>query len=240
MKKQICIQVEGLEKRYGGKVILEDVGFSVSEGEILSVIGPNGAGKSTLIRIILGLEEPSRGKVLVYGAPPRESRTRMGYVPQRFSFNREIPMTVEEFWSVTAGEAGNRTNYLDTVGLGYARGRELRQLSGGELQRLMVARALGTEKEIVILDEPAAGIDVSGQQTLYELIHRMHHEGKTVIIVSHELDVVFRHATSVLCLNRRALCHGEPTEAINDRVLRKLYGNHTAHYRHGKAHEPAK
>lgn len=225
------IEITGVEKRYGGKAVLENISFPVQKGEILSIIGPNGAGKSTLVKIILGLEKPDKGKVEIEGMPPKQARTRIGYVPQKFSFNRQIPMTVEEFWKISTRDAESAA-HLNEVGLGYALDKELKDLSGGELQRFMVARALGAKKDIIVLDEPSAGIDVSGQKTLYELIHQINKNGATIIIISHELDVVFRHATTVLCLNKRALCHGVPKGVIDERVLRELYGDYVGHYHH--------
>ncbi len=229
------IKVEGVEKRFGSKTILENISFQVKKGEILSIIGPNGAGKSMLVKIILGLIEPTEGKVEIEGKAPKEKRALMGYVPQNFSFNRQIPMTVEEFWKISAPDKKSGT-YFKEAGLEHVKDSQLKELSGGELQRFMIARALGTEKKIIILDEPEAGVDIQGQKTLYELIHQMNRDGATIIIVSHELEVVFRHATSVLCLNKRALCHGAPEGAINEEVLRELYGEHAGYYHHTEEH----
>lgn len=240
------ITVEHLTKRFGDTDVVSDVSFVVEPGEILAIIGPNGAGKSTLLRTLMGFETPTSGTVRIYGKTPDKARTSIAYVPQRFQFDRLIPMTVQEFLELSAhvnGMHGAESETviherLEAVGLGGHEKKLLRSLSGGQLQRLMIARALLTKKELLMLDEPVAGIDLEGQKTVYELIQSINEEfGTTCVLISHELDVVFRYATRVLCINKRALCHGRPNEVITEQVIKQMYGgDHSAHYHHGHTH----
>lgn len=239
------IVVTDLTKRYGDTAVVDSVSFGVDTGDVLAIIGPNGAGKSTLLRMIMGLLPPTAGSILIDGHPPHKVRTRMGYVPQRFSFDEWLPMTVEEFLALSSHVSGVHDSEevsiieerLSDVGVPNVGKAMLSQLSGGQLQRVMIARALLTRKDVLLLDEPVAGIDVEGQQAMYDLIQHINRaHGTTCILISHELDVVFRYATKVVCLNKKMLCHGLPKEALTEDVLAGMYGTHTAHYHHGLEH----
>lgn len=240
------IRVKDVTKIYGDTAVVDSVSFDIEKGSILAIIGPNGAGKSTMLKIIMGLLDPTSGDVSIDGKRPRDVRTRMGYVPQRFQFDEWLPMTVHEFLELSAHVSGVHDSEEDQlirerladVGVPDVGGKMLSQLSGGQLQRVMIARALLTQKDILLLDEPVAGIDVEGQRAMYELITDINREqGTTCILISHELDVVFRYATNVLCLNKKMLCHGLPKEAMTDDVLAEMYGHHTAHYHHELEHD---
>lgn len=234
-------KAKNITKRYGKTDVLTDVSFAVEKGDICVIIGPNGAGKSTMMKMLLGLEQPSEGTIEVYGGSPEQARTKIGYVPQRFTVDPQIPITVEEFLSLSAEVGKLRrakkaiAGAMEALGITEIRGSELHQISGGQLQRVMIARALMFEKECILLDEPIAGIDVEGQQALYELMLNLNKErGITFVVISHELDVVFRYATTVLCLNQKMLCHGAPDHVLTADVLTNMYGDHhDAHYHHG-------
>ncbi len=233
------ITVKGVGKVYNKETVLEDISFTVSSGSILVVIGPNGAGKTTLVKILLGLEEPTQGEVLIAGQRPAAVRERIGYVPQRFSFDRTIPMTVQEFLLLAACEYHEHSKedvvkqILVDVELPDVASQQIATLSGGQLQRVMIARAMMHDKDILVFDEPSAGVDVAAEKNIYDLITRLNKErGVTVLIISHELDVVFSYASSVLCLNKRLVCHGQPRQVITQEVLESMYGKRAGVYHH--------
>jgi zinc transport system ATP-binding protein len=217
---------------------VEEVSFSLDEGQIAILIGPNGSGKSTVLRAILGLV-PFTGEVRVFGMPAAEARPQIGYVPQRLAFDLTLPLTVEE--AVRMPLLGARgpdadsslRHFTDTLGIADLLDKPLGALSGGQLKRAMIARAMVTKPRLLLLDEPEAGIDVGGEQTLYELLQRLvAHHRLTALVCSHDLDLVFRYADQVLCLNRRLQCTGPPAEILTAEALARLYGPATTLYRH--------
>ncbi|HEU5322316.1 MAG TPA: metal ABC transporter ATP-binding protein, partial [Methylomirabilota bacterium] len=222
---------------------VEDVSFSLDEGRIAILIGPNGSGKSTLLKAILGLV-PFTGEVRVFGRPAMEMRRQIGYVPQRLAFDLTLPLTVREAVRMPLlgargpdAEAAFR-HFVDALGIADLADRLLGTLSGGQLKRALIARAMVTTPRLLLLDEPEAGIDVGGEQTLYELLDRLvSHHRLAALICSHELDLVFRYADQVLCLNRRLQCTGPPAEVLTADALARLYGPATALYRHRPGRE---
>jgi ABC-type Mn2+/Zn2+ transport system ATPase subunit len=231
--KDLTVWFEGQERP-----AVEEVSFSLDEGQIAILIGPNGSGKSTVLRAILGLV-PFIGEVRVFGMPAAEARRQIGYVPQRLAFDLTLPLTVEEAVRMPllgAGGAdadGSLRHFTDALGIADLLGKPLGALSGGQLKRAMIARAMVTRPRLLLLDEPEAGIDVGGEQTLYELLQRLvSHHRLTALVCSHELDLVFRYADQVLCLNRRLQCAGPPAEVLSADALARLYGPATALYRH--------
>lgn len=232
------ITVKNLSYKFGETEVLSEIDFSVARGEITAIIGPNGSGKTTLLKNILGLYEPSSGQVLINGRLPRKSVHKIGYVPQKFEFDRSIPVTVYEFMNLErCGEAGhscgNIGRRLQEVGLDKFEHHQLGQLSGGQFQRVMIARALLHEKEFLIMDEPSTGIDIAGGQTIYDLIKEISRARKvTCLIVSHELNIVNKYADKVICLNKRMICVGTPESVINSHNLQELYGADSRLYHH--------
>jgi ABC-type Mn2+/Zn2+ transport system ATPase subunit len=217
---------------------LEDVSFSLEEGQIGILIGPNGSGKSTVLKAILGLV-PFTGEVSIFGAPASTARRQIGYVPQRLGFDLTLPLTVREAVRMPLlGARGPEVeaafdHFTEALGIEPFLDRPLGTLSGGELKRTLIARAMVTTPRLLLLDEPEAGIDIGGEHTLYELLDRLvSHHRLTALICSHELDIVFRYADVVLCLNRRLLCTGPPEEVLTSDALGRLYGPATTLYRH--------
>ncbi|HTP41169.1 MAG TPA: metal ABC transporter ATP-binding protein [Nitrospiria bacterium] len=218
-----------------GNWVLEDVSFSVPQGSIAAVIGPNGSGKTTLLKALLGFVTPQRGRVRVLGRSPRQARGEVAYVPQRFTFDKSFPITVMEFLQFSHPECPTEkiVQYVSHLGMAEMLNSKLGSLSGGQLQRVLIERAMLGDPKVLFLDEPASGIDVGGEQTFYELVMHLHKEhGSTVVMVSHELDVVANYSNLVLCLNRRLVCQGRPEQALSPETLRELYGKDAALYHH--------
>lgn len=231
------IQVSEVTKKFGDFLALEDISFSIKKGDIVALVGPNGSGKSTLATLMIGLEEPTKGSIVIDGKSPAAFMGQIGYVPQRFTIDRTIPVSVGEFLLLAKGDKTLIAKTLSRVGLSGIEEKRLGTLSGGQLQRVLVARALLHKKDILILDEPASSIDVGGEEALYELLHRLNHEdGTTIIVISHELDFVYQYATTVICLNRRLLCTGSPKKVLTADILENMYGGHVRHYAHDCDH----
>jgi len=245
MTKDVLVSVENVSKVYGSLAVVDDISCSIKRSSVTTILGPNGAGKSTLAKMIMGLLVPTKGAVKIEGKAPEEVRTSIGYVPQRFNYNPNIPITVCEFMKLSLHVAGKHDREKDQiisqrfkdVGLKNVLKKRLSELSGGQLQRVLIARALLSDKTLLILDEPVAGVDIEGRKSIYELLKELNKKhGMTIILISHELDVVFNYSDQVLCLNRRLLCKGKPQEALTEEILSDMYGGkHHAHYHHNCA-----
>lgn len=228
-----AVEFEHVEFRYERSVVLEDVTFSVKAGEFFGLIGPNAAGKSTLLKIVLGLLVPRRGRVRVLGQEPRVARRRIGYVPQSPTFARNFPINVRDMvlqGRLGMGPAAGRysaadhaaaARALDAVEVGALAATPIRELSGGQLQRALIARALACEPELLILDEPTANIDVRAEEDIFALL-RGYSAHMTIIVVSHDIGFISGYVDRVGCLNRTLACH--ETGAISGRTIEELYG----------------
>jgi zinc transport system ATP-binding protein len=207
-----------------GRPILTGIDIDIAPGEIVTVIGPNGAGKTMLVRALLGLEPIDRGAV------HRRNGLVVGYAPQRFDVDRAIPLTVARF--VALGKRGAReeiAQVLADVGAGKLIERQLSELSGGELQRVVLARALARSPGLLVLDEPARGVDYAGEAELYTLIGRLRTErGFGVLLVSHDLHVVMAQSDRVICLNRHICCSGVPELVAQHPEYARLFGPQAA------------
>ncbi len=230
-----AIELVNVSFSYGDMPALENVSLRVERGEFIGVVGPNAGGKSTLLKIVLGLLKPDRGTVRVLGQPPQQGRRRIGYVPQYPRFARDFPITVEQvvltarlgrtrWWGgysrhdkALARDALERT---ETANL--AR-RRLDTLSGGQLQRVLLSRALACEPEILILDEPTANIDQRVETEIFDLLKKLN-EQMTIIVVSHDIAFITYYVTRVACLNRTLMVHD--TAHIDGKLLDQLYGTH--------------
>jgi zinc transport system ATP-binding protein len=211
----------------GGALLLDRVDVGVGAGEILSLIGPNGAGKTTLLRVLLGLIRPSAGEVR------RRAGLRIGYMPQRLAVDPVLPMDVDRFLALAGSAASleKRGQALRDVGMGRLAARPMHALSGGELQRVLMARALVHDPDLLVLDEPAQGVDVHGQSEMYDLIDRLRRgRGCGVILVSHDLHVVMARTDRVLCLNRHVCCAGRPETVSRHPEYLALFGAEAASF----------
>ncbi len=236
MNDPIAVQAEGLWFSYGpDEAILQDVSLSIPQGSIAAIIGPNGCGKSTLLKVLLGFLSPRKGVVRVLGKTPRHARPEVAYVPQRFSFDKSFPITVLEFLQLSHPDSSEEriSQYLSHLNIAGTLHMKLGSLSGGQLQRVLIERSMLGDPKVLFLDEPAAGIDIAGELTFYELVLHLHREHKcTIVMVSHELDVVANYADLVICLNRKVVCQGKPEQILTPDTLIRLYGKEAGLYRH--------
>ncbi|MFH1089007.1 MAG: metal ABC transporter ATP-binding protein [Candidatus Uhrbacteria bacterium] len=231
-----AIFVENLSVRYGEHAVVDGVSFSIEQGKIAAIVGPNGSGKTTLMKAILGLV-PSRGEIIVLGQHLHDVRSRVGYVPQRFTFDRDFPITVEEFLNLARSSkcASSRiTTVIKEVGLTpLILHKHLGNLSGGQLQRILIAQAILHDPAILFLDEPATGIDVVGETAIHDVIEHLNKEhGTTVLMVSHDIAMISTLVDQVLCLNKKLLCSGPPKKALTQKSLGDLFGSHHSFYEH--------
>lgn len=250
--RRAAVSFEDVWFSYGSRIVLEAVDFEIPAGSFLGVLGPNGSGKTTLLKLMLGLLVPDRGRVRVLGLPPRRARGRVGYVPQYARFDADFPILVGD--AVLAARLGRSRTWgppstadreaaeraLEQVAMeGFSR-RPIGELSGGELQRVLVARALAVEPEILLLDEPTSSVDPRVGKSLYELLEQLGPD-MTRILVSHDVGVLSRHVDSVACVNRRVWYHGE--SRLTPELVEQAYGGPMDLVEHGHrvldAHEGA-
>jgi len=231
------IAADRLCVRFGGAEVLHDISLSVAPGEIVTIIGPNGSGKSTLLRALLGILPPAEGRVL------RAPGLRIGYVPQRLHIDRTMPMTALGFLSLPVRQPRNRAQAaLIRAGVPEVADRQMTDLSGGQLQRVLLARALLTDPALLILDEPPPGLDQPGEAAFYRLIEEVRRDtGAAVLMVSHDLHVVMSASDRVICLNGHICCEGTPRVVSNAPEYRALFGLGTqgalALYQHDHDHD---
>ena len=222
----------GVSFSYGGPSVLEAVDLVIAAGEFLGIVGPNGGGKSTLLKLMLGLLTPTAGRVTVFGQPPKAGRTRIGYCPQHPSFARDFPISVRDavllgrlgrsraWGGYTAQDHAVATAALESTELLPVAGRQIGTLSGGQLQRVLIARALAAEPDLLILDEPTANIDQRVEGDIFELLKELNRR-ITVCVVSHDVGFVSGYVTRVACLNRTLVCH--TTATLTGRAIADLY-----------------
>ena len=221
------LEVKDLTVRFAGCTALDRVSFTIEKDAIIAVIGPNGSGKTTLLKAILGLV-PYQGEIRLFANPARQVLPQVGYVPQRFAFDPTFPLTVEEFINLTCRKPEKLPlgGILDEVGMKDFKGKLIGELSGGQLQRVLLAHALVHRPRILFLDEATSGIDIEGLSDIYSIIHRLNREhGVTVMMVSHEISMVYKFTDRIICLNRDLISHGETRTALTREVLKKLYGD---------------
>lgn len=252
MKKPI-LAVNNLSFQYSQSKTqaLHEVSFVLPKKSINLLIGPNGSGKSTLLKTLLGLhakEGVQTGKINFFDQKDKvtpQEKVQIGYVPQRFDFDPSLPLTVGEFLHLSLSNCQlhqhHRFEYIQqTLKLVKAENfisQKLGDLSGGQLQRIVLARSLLHKPSLLILDEPESGIDISGEQFFYELLKKLVEEqGLTALIASHEMEMVSQYADQVLCLNKTLVCQGDSLKVLNDTVYQQLYGEHMKPFAHHHAH----
>lgn len=239
MASELLLNVEQVGLALQGHSILRDVSLQVRRGEIVALIGPNGAGKSTLVRIVLGLIRPGQGRIW------RAPGLRVGYMPQRLTVDNTLPLSVQRF--VTLGGPASRARVqaaLAEVGAASVLDSPVQAISGGEMQRVLLARALLREPDLLVLDEPIQGVDLNGQYELYDLIGGLRRRrGCGILMVSHELHLVMAATDHVVCLNHHVCCSGHPDHVTRDPAYLALFGLDGAqalaiyHHHHNHRHD---
>ena len=210
-----------------GDVVLENLSFTVRQGEVLTILGPNGAGKTVLLRALLG--------TLPYeGSITWKEGLRIGYVPQRLPYIKNIPLSVMEFFALKRNVRADIFELFRWVGLGAeAATKQIGDFSSGQFQRLLIAWALANDPDVLLFDEPTAGIDIGGEETVYTLLGRLRRERElTMFIVTHDLAMVHRLSSMVLCLNKQLVCMGPPLETLTAENLQRLFGHDVTLYKH--------
>ena len=243
--KEPIVEIRDIWLSFRGRPVLEAVNLRLDEGDYLGLIGPNGSGKTTLLRVILGLLSPDRGSVRVLGESPAGARGRVGYVPQYTRFDASFPVNVRDV--VLMGRIGSgglfrqpskrdrdvALSSLDKVEMADQAGRQIGRLSGGELQRVMIARALAVEPRLLLLDEPTASLDTRVGVSVFELLKDLARE-VTLVLVSHDVGVISRYVKTVACLNRRLYYHH--SKEITREMFEAAYGCPVDLVAHGHAH----
>ncbi len=205
--------------RLGGRTILQGADLTLETGKIVTLIGPNGAGKTTLVRCVLGLMQPDEGQI------QRRSGLRIGYMPQKLHIDASLPLTVKRFLTLGGAPRLPLAEVLALTGIEALIGATMSNLSGGETQRVLLARALLRDPNLLVLDEPVQGVDVTGQEALYRLINDIRRQRECgVLLVSHDLHLVMATTDTVICLNQHVCCHGHPEHVTNDPAYIALFG----------------
>jgi len=238
--KKPVIQLDKVNFSYKDALVLENVTFQIFDKEMIGVVGPNGSGKTTLLRLILGLLEPERGKIKIFGKNPSEAAPMVGYVPQHMQFDASFPANVLDV--VLMGQAGRTIlgfypkkvvrkakEVLETVGLADCSNRSFADLSGGQRQRVLIARALSTSPRMLLFDEPTANVDSFAGEKIFNLLDKLNKK-MTILVVSHDIGFINQHINRVLCVNRQVNIH--QTSVLDGHNIVDLYGKEMALIHH--------
>jgi zinc transport system ATP-binding protein len=233
---QPLVQLKNISVSFDQRLVLDNINLAIEKGKIVTLIGPNGAGKSTLVRVLLGLQTQYQGQVI------KSHQLKIGYVPQKLRLNDTLPLTVERFIKL-AGRYSKQEllEALRLVGAEHLLPLDIHKLSGGETQRVLIARALLQRPELLVLDEPAQGVDIQGQIDLYELINTIRQRFHcAVFMVSHDLHLVMAQTDEVICLQHHICCSGAPADITQHPKYIALFGTRTreslAFYHHEHQH----
>jgi len=226
------LEVKNLTVSFNNEKVIDNLNFSLKENENLVVLGPNGAGKTVLLKTLLGII-PYQGEIIW------KKGIKIGYTPQKFLADKNLPLSVKEFFEFKKNEPAKINEILKRVGV-MASGvessilkKKISVISSGQLQRILIAWSLIDEPEVLLFDEPTSGIDIEGEETIYNLLSKIDKErGLSIILVSHDLNVVYKLADKVLCLNKKGICFGVPEEAISPENLKQLYAGEIKFYHH--------
>jgi len=246
------LMVQNLTVAYQKKPVVRNVSFQVTEGELIGIIGPNGAGKSTLIKAILGLQPPLTGRTLVYGKPYKTRRKLVGYVPQRESVDWDFPTNALDV--VMMGRYGHLGLFkrpgmkekaiamecLAKVGMADFAGRQISQLSGGQQQRVFLARALAQDATLYFMDEPFVGVDAATEKAIITLLNELKRQGKTVLVVHHDLSTVEQYFDSVMLINGELIAFGPTASTFTEQRLQEAYGGRLTFLASGRTNDHPK
>lgn len=242
---ETAIAASGLTFSYGRLPAVEDVTFSIEKGDFLGIIGPNGGGKTTLLRLLLGLIPPDCGTVSLLGGHPVKTRFRAGYIPQETGLNKSFPITAREvvFMGLTGKRFGRRFTakdcsrvaiIMEQLGIAQLADNPIGQLSGGQRQKTLLARAMVADPEMLILDEPTASVDTAGTDEIYEHLRQLNNTGVTVVLVTHNIGVLSQYVKSVACINRQLYFH--PDGVLDQETVTRTFGCPVDIIAHGVPH----
>ena len=232
----LLVEAQHITVTYNGQPAVNDVSLSISKGEIVTLIGPNGAGKTTVVRAILGLAKISSGQLT------KKPSLSIGYMPQKLQIDSTLPVSVSRFLALASRQPKDVNEALSLVGIAHLEKHPVQAISGGELQRVLLARAILRQPELLVLDEPAQGVDITGQTELYALIKQLRDQLNCgVLMISHDLHLVMAATDKVICLNQHVCCSGHPETVSNDPAYQELFGrsgaDQIAVYHHHHNHE---
>jgi manganese/zinc/iron transport system ATP- binding protein len=231
-----AIQLRNVSVSYDRKLAIRGVSVDIPRAERIAIVGPNGAGKSTIVKAVVGLVPLDSGQIRVFGEPIERTRLRIAYVPQRGGVDWDFPVLVRDVvlmgrygrlgWFRRPGRKDREIALaaLERMGMTELADRQIGQLSGGQQQRVFLARALAQETEILLLDEPFVGVDAATEEAIFELLEGARNEGKTVVVVNHDLGTVRKHFDKVLLVNGRVVAYGSPDHALQPDILQRTYG----------------
>jgi len=237
MSNEAILNIQNLTVSFDDNKVIDDLSFSIRKGDVIAIVGPNGAGKSILFKALIGLV-PYLGKI------EWSPGLKISYVPQRFNVEKDFPLTTMEFLRLKSKNQGKIMSALESVGLKnkqsdiyhikrHLLNQRLGWLSGGQLQRILIAWAILDSPDVLLFDEPTTGIDIGGEETIYNLLKKLNDEmALTVLLISHDLNIVYKYANSVLCLNKEKICFGPPRDVLDPQALVKLYGGEAGFYAH--------
>lgn len=232
------VSLENLTVQFDSRPVVDRVNLKIHRGDIITIIGPNGAGKTTLIKAVLGIQKVSAGQVSV------RKNLVIGYVPQHLTLEATLPLSVKRFMLLSGRSLSECETALGRTGVGHLLHASVHHLSGGEKQRLLLARALARKPDLLVLDEPAQGVDINGQASLYDLIRQLRDDLNCgVIMISHDLHLVMAATDKVICLNQHVCCSGYPADISHDPAFIETFGRPVAeslavyHHHHNHSHD---
>ncbi len=227
MQNDLILKVIALNVELEGENVVNDLSFEVKKGDTLTILGPNGAGKTVLLKTLLGLL-PYKGEI------EWEKNIRIGYVPQRLPFIKDIPLNVKDFLKLKGPSKKEIEKILNSVGFKEnLLDKKIGDLSSGQFQRILIAWSLIGNPQVLLFDEPTTGIDIEGEETVYRFLARLKRNRElTILLVTHDLSVVYTFSDHVICLNKQPICYGFPQEVLTPENLQKLYGEEVKYYRH--------
>lgn len=227
MENDFILKVKNLKVELDHQSIIENLSFEVKRGDVLTILGPNGAGKSVLLKTLLGLI-PHKGEI------EWAKGIKIGYVPQRLPFIKDIPLSIMDFFKLKPSLEKDAREILSSLGFQEDRlQKKIGDLSSGQFQRILIAWGLVGNPQALLFDEPTTGVDISAEETVYNLLAKLREEKDlTILLVTHDLSVVYKFSTDVICLNRQPVCYGSPQEVLTPESLQKLYGGEVKYYQH--------
>jgi zinc transport system ATP-binding protein len=225
---QNILEVKNLTVSFNDEKVIDNLSFNLKKGENLVVVGPNAAGKTVLLRTLIGMI-PFEGEI------KWQENVKIGYVPQKILPEKNIPLSIEEFFNFKKIDSSQIVKALKSVGINDLSilKKKIGLISSGQLQRILIAWSLIGNPDVLLFDEPMAGIDIEGEETIYNLLSKIEKERNLgIILITHDLSVVYKFADSVLCLNKKAVCYGLPQQALTPNSLNQLYGGEIKLYKH--------